>query len=149
MPLIRNPDTKQMFCVICENIILTEEEALALERKKTLEQAAAPAATAPEPAQTKPVHSPIVPQVTEERKRQKTEAPAVSQINSSSSNSDFYSSQSVVSTLSSKMNELTERVKACHDASELTQLFKAIKQCAGAIEACLAAGQAYDKSVSI
>ncbi|KAK4510233.1 uncharacterized protein ATC70_006406 [Mucor velutinosus] len=148
VPLIRNPDTKQMYCVICENIILTEEEALALEKKKTLEQAAAP-----KPTQTKPVHSPIVSQVTEERKRQKTEAPAVSQINnnssSSSTSSGFYSSKIVVSTLSSKMNELTERVKSCHDPTELIQLFKAIKQCAGAVEACLAAGQAYDKSVSI
>ncbi|GAN08895.1 sjogrens syndrome scleroderma autoantigen 1 family protein [Mucor ambiguus] len=147
VPLIRNPDTKQMFCVICENIILTEEEALALEKKKTLKQA-----TTPEPNPTKPVHSPIVPQATEERKRQKIEAPAVSQINNngtSSSSSDFYSSEIVVSTLSSKMNELTERVKSCHDPAELTQLFKAIKQCAGAIQACLAAGQAYDKSVSI
>lgn len=140
--MIRNPDTKQMFCVICENIILTEQEALALERKKTVEKA-----TALEPTQTKPVHSPIVPQGTEERKRQKTQAPpAVSQISNSS---DFYSSDLVVSTLSSKMNELTERVKGCHDPSELAQLFKAIKQCAGAIEACLAAGHAYDKSVSI
>ncbi|KAL9554165.1 hypothetical protein MBANPS3_002933 [Mucor bainieri] len=157
VPLIRNPDTKQMYCVICENIILTEEEALALERKKTLEQQQqqqqqTTTTTAAAPLPTKPVHSPIVPQVTEERKRQKIEAPAVSQIssaNGSRSHSDIYSSEVVVSKLSIKMNELTERVTSCHDPAELTQLFKAIKQCAGAIQACLAAGQAYDKSVSI
>jgi hypothetical protein len=152
--LIRNPDTKQMFCVICENIILTEEEALELEKKEKLKQEKEAKASNTEiasqskpskPTQPKPIHSPIIPQITEERKRQKTEPAPVSQ----KSCSDFFSSEHVVSTLSTKMNELAERVKECHDPIELSKLFKSIKQCAGAIQACIEAGEVYDKSVSI
>lgn len=133
---------------------MTEDEALELEKKTKSKQekevkannAEIPSQSKPsEPTQPKPIHSPIIPQITEERKRQKTELAPVSQ----RSCSDFFSSEHVVSTLTIKMNELTERVKECHDPVALSKLFKSIKQCAGAIQACIEAGEVYDKSVSI
>lgn len=177
VPLVRNPDTKQMFCVICENIILTEEEALELEKKqqqqqqetlelekkkqqealevekkkKQQEQEALRKKEEEEAQQRKKeiIHSPISPLMTqqEERKRQKIEytsfvSPPVSDDDLVS---DHFSCKDVVSTLSTKMNELTERVKQSHDPRELSKLFKSIKQCAGAIQACLEANQACDK----
>ncbi|KAI8977149.1 hypothetical protein BDF20DRAFT_873266 [Mycotypha africana] len=36
IPLIRNPETKQKYCVICENVILTEEELKELEKNKAV-----------------------------------------------------------------------------------------------------------------
>lgn len=131
-----------MYCVICENYILSEEEALELENKK---QKSAPE---PQPAQpkieqqeenTKPIHSPIQ-TVYEERKRQKVDQEVTF-------TAGVFTSNVVVSTLSNKMNELSEKVKSCHDPKELVHLFKAIKECADAIKACVEAGEVYDKSL--
>jgi hypothetical protein len=81
-----------------------------------------------------------------DRKRQKIEytsfVPPVSDFNDTMS--DIFSAKDVVSTLSSKMNELSERVKQSHDPKELAELFKSIKQCAAAIQACVEAGQTCD-----
>ncbi|KAI8637094.1 hypothetical protein BD408DRAFT_425101 [Parasitella parasitica] len=137
VPLIRNPDTKQMFCVICENIILTEEEALALEKKKKF---------IPKEEDQKEFPQSSVPQVTEDRKRQKLEPVTEVRPNIAS---NFFASEVVLSVLSGKMNQLTERVNECHDPCELSKLFKAIGDCAGAIQACVEAGHVYNRSVSV
>lgn len=155
-----------MFCVICENIILTEEEALELEKKqqqqqqeaielekkkKQQEQEALRKKEEEEAQQRKKeiIHSPISPLMAhqEERKRQKIEYTSfvTPPVSDDDLVSDHFSCKDVVSTLSTKMNELTERVKASHDPRELSELFKSIKQCAGAIQACLEASQACDK----
>jgi hypothetical protein len=126
-----------MYCVICENIILTEEEASKLPQRQ-------PKKEQPAEKELKPVHSPIVSPIQEERKRQKVEQPVPVQ-SSSSDEVAYFSSNVVVSTLSSKMNELTEKVKNCHDPVELGKLFKSIKQCAGAIQACVLAGEVCDR----
>lgn len=136
-----------MFCVICENIILTEEEALQVEKNKEKKLQEEKAEKVKErKKKVEPVHSPISPAVPEERKRQKIEYTSfVTPISESNDvESDSFSPKDVVSTLSSKMNELSERVKQSHDPRELAELFKSIKQCAGAIQACVEAGQACD-----
>lgn len=143
--MVRNPDTKQMYCVICENIILTEAEALEVEKKKKIEQVEEKKKQVHLVEEPKPVHSPIQPKLAEDRKRQKVEKPTSSATPVKVEVSDYFSSDEVVSTLSTKMNELSERVKQCHDPKELGQLFKSIKLCAGAIRACMEAGQVCDK----
>lgn len=147
--MVRNPDSKQMYCVICENIILTEAEALQVEKNKKNKEVIAKREQGQQQQEQKPMHSPISPQMAEDRKRQKIEKSSfvtpVKNNEGTSDVSDYFSSEIVVSTLSTKMNELTERVKNCHDPKELGQLFKSIKLCAGAIQACVEAGQACDK----
>ncbi|CEP10303.1 hypothetical protein [Parasitella parasitica] len=150
VPLIRNPDTKQMFCVICENFILTEEEASKLEKEtksasQEQDQKKSPQSmeqSSSETTQTKLIHSPVAPQLAEERKRQKLEPASDIPV-------DLFASNVVLSVLSSKMNQLTERVKECNNALELSKLFKAIRDCAEAIQAYAEASQVYNKSVSI
>ena len=152
VPLVRNPDTKQMYCVICENIILTEEEASKVEENKSKKQQEEKKVEEKKMEEKKVqkkmelTHSPPVQQQPEETKRQKIEytsfVPPVSDMNEQECS--IFSSESILSTLSIKMNELADRVKVSHDPKELEQLFKSIKQCAGAIQACAHAGQAYD-----
>ncbi|GAA5816706.1 hypothetical protein MFLAVUS_010238 [Mucor flavus] len=175
VPLVRNPETKHMYCVICENIILTEAEAAVVEQKKGQQQKKQQQQQQQEQHQqqqqyqqqqlqqqqqqqqqqlqqqqqeqqrhqSKLVHSPIVSPIIEERKRQKVEPKTSEQ-----SISTHFSSTSVVATLSMKMNQLTERVKDSQDPTELGQLFKAIKLCANAIQACVEAGQVYDRDLA-
>ncbi|KAI7890146.1 uncharacterized protein EV154DRAFT_466062 [Mucor mucedo] len=145
VPLVRNPDTKQMYCVICENIILTEAEALQVEKNKKNKQAAEKREQPQAVEEVKPVHSPVSPKMAEDRKRQKVEKPTSLVTPVKEAVSDYFSSEAVVAALSTKMNELSERVKQCHDPKELSELFKSIKHCAGAIQACMEAGQACDK----
>jgi uncharacterized Zn finger protein (UPF0148 family) len=142
VPLVRNPDTKQMYCVICENIILTEEEASKLPKQQPKEQPKEQPKTQSTESESKPVHSPIVSPVQEERKRQKVGQPAHVQLSDEAAS---FSPNFVVSTLSSKMNELAEKVKTCHDPVELAKLFQSIKRCAGAIQACVEAGEVCDR----
>jgi hypothetical protein len=180
-----------MFCVICENIILTEAEALQVEKnKKEKGKEAVTVATAAKAARQQEIealmlqskkfykeqeeyllemeqHGKEIEQpnsrlmqqqqqkqnainVTikeEPKKRQKTATTSASTTIKKYDHevSDYFSFEVVVSTLSRKMNELTERTKECDDSKELAQLFKSIKSCAGAIQACVEAGQAYDK----
>lgn len=145
-----------MFCVICENIILTEEEALEVEKKKEevlkkeeeLNMRKQQEEREFQQRKKEIIHSPISPPlVQEERKRQKIEYTSFVTPVSESNDfiSDQFSCKDVVSTLSTKMNELTERVKRSNDPRELSELFKSIKQCAGAIQACVEASQACDK----
>ncbi|KAI7903119.1 uncharacterized protein BX663DRAFT_509619 [Cokeromyces recurvatus] len=117
IPLVRNPETNERYCVICENVILTEQEIL-----KYKEQEEERKKKSKEVKVQKPVESPPV---IKEHKRQKLEPVKAS-----------FSSNHTISTLSMKMNELSERVALCHDPVELEQLFKSIKQCASAIKAC-------------
>lgn len=143
-----------MFCVICENYILTEEEAAELENKKKQETVKAEQKVEAqmtekltEQQETKPVHSPIQ-TIYEERKRQKIEretTPTTTATTTATLSPEIFASSIIVSTLSSKMNELSDRVKSCHDPKELVNLFKAIKECADAIKACVEAGEVYDK----
>lgn len=150
-----------MYCVICENIILTEAEAAVVEQRKGQQQKKQQQLEQQQgqekqqlqqqqqqlqqqqQQQPKLVHSPIVSPMIEERKRQKIEPKTPEQ-----NISTHFSSTSVVATLSMKMNQLTERVKDSQDPTELGQLFKAVKLCANAIQACVEAGQVYDRDLA-
>ncbi|KAI8881734.1 hypothetical protein K501DRAFT_324320 [Backusella circina FSU 941] len=154
VPLIRNPDTKQMFCVICENYILTEEEEKAVMAKKMKKEPVVeepPAITqSTEPAsEPKLVHSPTITPLPKECKRQKVEKKSRKhktektshKPSSSIENASHFASDIVISRLSKKMELLTEQVEACDNPVQLTDLFKAIKSCAGAIQACIEASR--------
>lgn len=152
-----------MFCVICENIILTEEEAAEIENKKKAQQVKEQEALQLENEKKKQARKEqakreqekreletkeqlkkqVSPTEEEPQKRQKTTA--TENERKYQQVSDYFSSDVVVSALSTKMNELTERIKECNDPKELGALFKSVKSCAGAIQACVEAGQACDK----
>ena len=51
-------------------------------------------------------------------------------------------SAAMVVSSSQKMDELAQRVENCHDPKELCSLFKSIKQCANAIQACIEVNKA-------
>ncbi|KAI9480582.1 MAG: hypothetical protein EXX96DRAFT_185958 [Benjaminiella poitrasii] len=132
IPLVRNPETNEKYCVICGNIILTEEEALKLEEEKKKKEVKS----------EKPVNVlSTTNSVPKEYKRQKIEPVKVEKKNDSS----LPSSDNIISTLSAKMDELSERVTVCHDPVELSHLFKSIKQCANAIKACAEASKVCDR----
>ncbi|KAI8370896.1 hypothetical protein EDC96DRAFT_96627 [Choanephora cucurbitarum] len=131
VPLVRNPETHQMYCVICENIILTEQEAMELENKKK-QDSKKQAKQSVEPIQKSSITTATAAATdTPNSKRQKV----TSTITQASSND-------VVTKLSQKMDELAQRVENCHDPKELCSLFKSIKQCANAIQACIEVNKA-------
>ncbi|KAI8357237.1 hypothetical protein BD560DRAFT_426389 [Blakeslea trispora] len=129
VPLVRNPDTHQMYCVICENIILTEKEALELENKKKQEKKQPKKPMTEKPVELAQKTTSKTTSETPNSKRQKTT------VHQAGSND-------VITTLSQKMDELAKRVEDCHDPKELCSLFKTIKQCASAIQACAEANKA-------
>ncbi|ORE00985.1 hypothetical protein BCV72DRAFT_253342 [Rhizopus microsporus var. microsporus] len=126
IPLVRHPETKQMYCVICENIIDPEgQQQQEVKKNENIKQ------------QKKEDQS--IKQETVNRtiahKRQKT------------TTSSVFSTKSILSTLAAKMDYLNEEVKETYDPSELAKLFDSIKSCAQAIEACVEAGKVYDKTL--
>lgn len=118
-----------MYCVICENIILTEKEALELENKKKQEKKQPKKPVTEKPVELAQKTTSKTTSETPNSKRQKTT------VHQAGSND-------VITTLSQKMDELAKRVEDCHDPKELCSLFKAIKQCASAIQACAEANKA-------
>ncbi|KAI8098123.1 uncharacterized protein B0P05DRAFT_501509 [Gilbertella persicaria] len=159
VPLVRNPDTQQMYCVICENIILTEQEALEKKLKETPKPVSIKGVQSIEKAQSiqqEPIKQEPIKQEPTKQEPTKQEPIQHQPIKQEPANPipsqatkrqkvDTFPSDSVVATLSDKLNELTERVKTSHDPIELSQLFKSIKQCAGAIQACVEASRWCDK----
>ncbi|KAG0770262.1 hypothetical protein G6F57_005552 [Rhizopus arrhizus] len=128
IPLVRHPETKQMYCVICENIILTDKEKEAQPQKGRQEK-------------------PIVTE-TKRPQEQQMETNVEKKVAKRTIHStDVFSSQTILSTLSTKMNNLNDRLKESEDPSELNRLFKSIKSCAEAIKACVEAGRVQTKGV--
>ena len=116
-----------MYCVICENIILTDKEKEAQPQKGRQEK-------------------PIVTE-TKRPQEQQMETNVEKKVAKRTIHStDVFSSQTILSTLSTKMNNLNDRLKESEDPSELNRLFKSIKSCAEAIRACVEAGRVYDKA---
>ncbi|KAF7731641.1 hypothetical protein EC973_008810 [Apophysomyces ossiformis] len=162
VPLMRNPSTKHMFCVICERNYVSEEQIKqqeegkeVTEMKETQEKTAiAPPAQHPQRETEQVVHQDSVPEsITKVVTSTHESITAVSKnVPADQATSvgitDILDTRSVFETLTRKMNQLTRTAEDCHEPTKLKEIFNAIQACAEAIQACIGVEEAYSRKIS-
>ncbi|KAI8971355.1 hypothetical protein BDB01DRAFT_750284 [Pilobolus umbonatus] len=134
VPLVRNPDTQELYCVICESTILTEKQAEERTKKLKMKEII--------PVEEEPIEEIVQPTPVFQKPRniERKRPQSAEEVDDSSPSDAEHQNpipDTIVTTLSEKLDQLTKRMKHCHDPAELILLFKSIKHCAQAMKSCL------------
>ncbi|KAI8365173.1 uncharacterized protein BYT42DRAFT_589050 [Radiomyces spectabilis] len=146
VPLMRNPTTKHMYCVICENSYATISEAERTDVQPTVTEKTV-AHPPPPPAQETQTFKRMKNKTTSADNDASLGSMYPSNSAKPSSSVQQFTVDATVQALTEKLHQLTEKMCAYDHPSELKGYFEAIQSCAAAIQACIEASEAY-KSVT-